>query len=132
MFFNTVGNCTVNQKGEKTVLVKTTGHEKQHFTVVLVCMADGTKLLPMVIFKRKTFSKKEIFPQGVVVHEQERGWMDEAGCLKSVEEVWRKCPRALLKNKSLLVWDMFKAHLVDSTKAALKAEKTDIAIIPGG
>ena len=47
MFFDIIGNRTVNQKGEKTVLVKTTGHEKQHFTVVLACMADGTKLLPM-------------------------------------------------------------------------------------
>ena len=42
---------TVNSKGEKTVLVKTTGHEKSRFTVVLACMANGVHLKPMIIFK---------------------------------------------------------------------------------
>jgi hypothetical protein len=35
MTFDLPGNRTVHAKGEKTVLVKTTGHEKTHFTVVL-------------------------------------------------------------------------------------------------
>jgi len=45
---------TVNTQGEKTVTVATTGHKKYRFTVVLSCLADGRKLKPMVIFKRKT------------------------------------------------------------------------------
>ena len=57
MLFDVVGNTTINKKGEKTILVKTTGHETQHFTVVLVCFADGTKLPLMIIVKRKTMPK---------------------------------------------------------------------------
>ena len=53
---------TVDSIGTKTVLLKTTGHEKTHFTVVLACLADGTKLKPMVIFKRKTMPKDN-FPR---------------------------------------------------------------------
>ena len=49
---------TVNEKVAKTVLVNTTWHEKLRFTLVLACMADGTKLKPMVIFKRKTLQKR--------------------------------------------------------------------------
>ena len=45
---------TVNKKGEKQVIMKSTGHEKSRYTVVLAVMADGTKLPPMIIFKRKT------------------------------------------------------------------------------
>ena len=41
-----------------------TGHEKTHFTTVFACMSDGTKLPPMVIFKRKTMPKDK-FPEGV-------------------------------------------------------------------
>ena len=52
--------------GEKTVLVKTTGHEKNRFTVVLACMAGGSKLKPMVVFKRQTLPKGN-FP-GVILH----------------------------------------------------------------
>ena len=96
MFFDLVGNRTVEHRGNKSVLVKTTGHEKQHFTVVLACMADGSKLPPMVIFKRKTFPKKEKFPPGVVVHVQPRGWMDEDGCKKWIERVWNGRPGGLL------------------------------------
>ena len=52
MNFDMPPNRTVNSKGSKTVLIKTTGHEKTRFTVVLACMADGTKLKPMVVFKK--------------------------------------------------------------------------------
>ena len=69
---------TVNAKGEKTVLVNTTGHEKSWFTVVLACLADGAKLNPMMIFKRKKFPK-ENSPPGVLVHCHSKGEMDEAG-----------------------------------------------------
>ena len=48
------GAKTVHNRGEKTILVKTTGHEKSRFTVVLACLANGVRLKPMVIFKRKT------------------------------------------------------------------------------
>ena len=60
VFFDMVGNKTVNQASEKTVWVKTTGHDKQHFSVVLACLADGVKLPPMVIFKRH-FLRKQNF-----------------------------------------------------------------------
>ena len=45
---------SANKKGEKQVIMKSTGHEKSRYTVVLAVMADGTKLPPMIIFKRKT------------------------------------------------------------------------------
>ena len=87
MWFDMPSARTVNAKGAKTVLVNTTGHEKSRFTVVLACLADGTKLKPMVIFKRKTLPK-ENFPPGVLVHCHPKGWMDEAGMKLWVEKVW--------------------------------------------
>ena len=124
MFFDVVGNTTINKKREKTILVKTTGHEK-HFTVVLACLADGTKLPPMIIFKRKRMPKDK-FPPGVVIHVQEKGWMDDSGCVKWINEVWDRRPGAMFKPKSLLVWDMFQSHLTDTTKKALKYKKKQI------
>ena len=132
VFFDMVGSKTVNQAGEKSIWVKTTGHEKQRFTVVLACLADGTKLLPMVIFKRRTFPEKTKFPRGVIVHVQENRWMDDEGCIKWINEVWVRRPGGLLNHKSLLVWDMFKSHLCENVKATIKRFNTDIAVIPGG
>ena len=40
MFFDMPGNRTVDVKGASTVSIKTSGAEKQHFTVILSCLAD--------------------------------------------------------------------------------------------
>uniref|UniRef100_H3AKT5 Brinker DNA-binding domain-containing protein n=1 Tax=Latimeria chalumnae TaxID=7897 RepID=H3AKT5_LATCH len=100
MTFDLPCNRTVNPFGSKAVLVKTTGHEKIHFTVVLTCLADGSKLKPLIIFKCKTLSK-------VLVRLHPKGWMDEEGntWLKKVWNTHCKC--------SMLVWDMFRAHIIN-------------------
>ena len=122
MHFDMPGNTTVNKVGSKIVSVKTTGHERQHFTVVLACQAHGKKICPMVIFKRKNMPK-ETFPPGVVVKVHPKGWIDE---------VFMRRPGGLLKPRSLLVWDMFRAHCCDSVKEKLKEYRTRQAVIPGG
>lgn len=131
MNFDMPPTRTMNSSGDKTVLIKTTGNEKSHFTVVLACLADGTRLKPMIIFKRKTMPKEYIPPE-VLVHVHEKGWMDETGMKLWIDKVWKCRQGGLLKKKSLLVYDMFKGHLMDSIKKRLKDHNTDIAIIPGG
>ena len=123
---------TVSNVGEKTVLVKTTGHEKSRFTVLLACMADGTKLKPMVIFKRKTMPKI-VFPKGVIVHCHTKGWMDENVIKIWIEKVWARREGGLFRKPGFLVWDSFSAHLVDRVKTSLKRDhNTTTAVIPGG
>ena len=43
VWFDMPSARTVATRGEKTVTISTTGHEKSCFTVVLSCLADGTK-----------------------------------------------------------------------------------------
>ena len=108
-FFYLPANRIVDEKGAKTVHVRTTGHEK----TVLACMADGTKLLPMVIFKRKAMPK-ETFPSDVVVHVHERGWMDEAGMMIWLVKYCARRPGGGLTNShSLLVLKQFRAHTTE-------------------
>lgn len=129
--FDCPSSRTVDMKGSKTVTVKTTGNEKNHFTVVLCCLADGTKLAPMLIFKRKTMPKQEIPPR-VIVHCQEKGWMDESGMKTWFQKVWERRSGGLLKKESPLGWDAFRAHLTQRTKEAAVELKTHLAVIPGG
>ncbi|CAG8692848.1 12627_t:CDS:2 [Cetraspora pellucida] len=44
VWFDIVGNLTVNPRGIKTVHVRSTENDKNRFTMVLTCLADGTKL----------------------------------------------------------------------------------------
>src|SRR5215469_12670791 len=73
--FDVPKNKTVDVKGAKTIMIKTSGNEKTRYTVVLACCADGTKLPLLLIFKRKTLPK-DVIPLGIYVHVHSKGWMD--------------------------------------------------------
>jgi Tc5 transposase DNA-binding domain len=49
VWFDMAGNLTVNNKGDKTVHIRTTGNDKNRFTVVLTCSA-GNKVFKFYLF----------------------------------------------------------------------------------
>jgi len=59
----------------KTIMIKTSGNEKTRYTFVLVCCADGTKLPPLLISKRKTLPQ-DVITHGIYVHVHPKGRMD--------------------------------------------------------
>ena len=81
IWFNMPRNYTFTEKGTKEVFIKTLGCEKQRVTVMLAITADGRKVPPFLIFKRKTNPKTpksdKLFPDDVIVRNQEKGWMTE-------------------------------------------------------
>ena len=78
-------NHTLGKKGVKEVLLKTLGCEKLRLTVMLAAIADGRKLPPLLILKRKTLPKSEAFPKDVIVRAQEKR-MDDGGADVGVAE----------------------------------------------
>lgn len=50
-WFDILSGSTAALSGSKSVLVKTTGHEKDQFTVILTARADGKKPPPYIVFK---------------------------------------------------------------------------------
>jgi hypothetical protein len=123
-------STTLDHRGTSTVSIRTTGHEKTNFTVILACMADGTKLPPVCIFKLKNIPR-EIFPQGVHIRINKKGWCNEQEMLWWIENVWTQ-RNALSNPRSLLVLDSFRGHLVNSVKNRFNEKQTNIAVIPGG
>lgn len=74
--------------------------------------------------------QEEAFPRGVV-HVHPKGWMDEPGMQKWLQEVWRQGPCGL-QHCSLLVLDLFWAHTTDGVKKTMRDVRSDMAVIPGG
>ena len=109
LMFNLPSATSVAVKGSKTVTINTTGNEKNRCTIMLACTADGGKLHPYIIFKRKTLPKGMTWPKGVIVRVQEKGWMDDALMVDWVKTVSGKRPGGLTK-KSLLELDAFRCH----------------------
>ena len=76
MWFDLPSNTTIDHKGTKTVTIRTTGHERSSFTVVLACMADSSKLPAVCIFKLKNLLRKN-FSYGIYIRANEKEWMNE-------------------------------------------------------
>ena len=75
----------VDKKGKKSVIVRTTGTEKRHLTVVLTVLAHGVVLPALAIFKGK---KQPMFREvGVFIRAQANAWMDEAMMLEWIDLV---------------------------------------------
>ena len=54
VFFDTLPEKSLVQKGQKSVTIRTSGSEKRHVTVVHTVAVDGFILPPMKIFRGKT------------------------------------------------------------------------------
>jgi hypothetical protein len=88
----------LEKKGVKEVLWKTTGWEKLRLTVMTAATANGGKLPPLLILKRKIFPKSEAFLQDVIFRAQEKGWMTEELMLEWLQIVWSRRPGASTMN----------------------------------
>lgn len=130
MWFDLPSNTTIDHKGTKTVTIRTTGHERSSFTVVLACMADGSKLPAVCIFKLKNIPK-ENFSHGIHIRANEKGWMNEREMLWWIETVWTS-RNSFANPQSMLILDSFRGHTVSSVKNRLVEKNTNIAVIPGG
>jgi hypothetical protein len=65
----------LGQMGSKTVLVRTTGHEKLRAIMMLSILADWWILTPFVCLKRNSHQKKT--HSGIVFHCIEKMWITE-------------------------------------------------------
>jgi len=130
IYLDMTRNYTLEKKGVKEVLLKTTGCKKLRLTVMLAATADGSKLPPLLILKRKALPKSEVFSKDVIVRAQEKGWMMEELMLEWLKIVWGHRPRAFLNQPSMLVLDAFKGHFTDSVTSRLRKMNTEL-VIPG-
>ena len=109
--------------------MRTTGHEKGRFTVVLSAMADGKKLKPFVVFKGVRPVVELLRVSGVVVAFSKNGWMNEELTKEWVKRGWG----TLNFGWRLLVWDAYKCLLMSSVKAVVDRQaNTDVFGVPGG
>ena len=55
-------------------------------------------------------------------------WLDIDGMKLWIRKVWSSRPGGLLRRRSLLVWDAFRAHLAEPVKRTLRQTNTDVAV----
>ncbi|KAJ8343157.1 hypothetical protein AAFF_G00243770 [Aldrovandia affinis] len=119
-------SVTVHKKGDKSVIVRSTGNEKSRVTLMLACLVNGTKLPPHLILKRKTVPK-EAMPAGIIVRAQAKGWMETELVVDWLKVVWGRRAWGLRKRRNMLVLDAFRGHLTEPVKKQLKAMNGDLS-----
>ena len=91
-FFDMVPSKCIEAKGIKECVIRTSGGENKHLTVVLSATGNGKMLPPMIIFKGKTdktISDLSI-SAGFTVKSQEKAWIDDGLMKVWVEDIWIK------------------------------------------
>ena len=129
-WFDMVSDTTVHSTGACSVPVKSTGHEEDHYTVVLTARADGTKLKPYVVFKGKgtRLIKHLKCINGIVVAFSDNGWMNNS----LTADYLRSIIGQFSFNKRLLVWDAYRCHTSVATRAETARLRLKTAVVPGG
>ncbi len=130
-WFDMPSDTTVHLAGSRSVAMKTTGHEKNHYTVVLTAKGDGTKLKPLVVFKGKgtcLLKALTILP-GIVVRFSDNGWMNDGLTIEYLRTVVGSFS---FGGDRLIVWDAYRCHISEAVKSECARLKVQTAIIPGG
>ena len=109
------GERTLEEMGTRSVLVRTTGHDKDKVTVMLAALADGTKLAPLVISKGVRSPKS--VPNGIVVAMSRNGWNSEEITKLWLERRWGRLRNSL---PCILVWNSSKSHVMVPIRDGVK------------
>ena len=137
VYFDLIPSKTIDKVGAKSCIIRSTGAEKRHVTVVLTVTADGSMLPHMVIFKGKC-KLNLTAPQGVLLCVQEKAWMDEILMHEYLDHIWQlyvttKTEELGLPDyNALLTLDSFRAHTTTAIMEKMEAFGTVPCVIPGG
>ena len=107
-------STTIDHVGAHSVSLKSTGREKDNYTVILTARADGTKLKPFIVFKGKgtRLMKKLQGIPGVIIPFSKNDWMNT----ELTGDYLYSVVGHLAFGKRLLVWDSYKCHTCDTVQ----------------
>ena len=131
VWFDATSNKTIALRGEKSIGVASTGHDKANVTILLATASNGSKKRPLMVIKGKGKSKEDKILQGrrdIKVVYSDNGWMNDTLTVEWLNFIFADT----FFGNGLLIWDSYRCHISKITKAALKKKRVDSCVIPGG
>ncbi|NWU24713.1 POGK protein, partial [Dyaphorophyia castanea] len=105
--------------------------EERHKILMLAVLADGIKLPPYVILKRKTMLKDQL-PAGIIVRCQNQGWMSTDLMKDCLSIIWNRRSGVLVHKRRMLVLGAFKGYLTPAMKNIIGGKNAAHAVVPAG
>ena len=118
---------TIDIKGRKHVVMKTTGFASMRITVAAAVRVNGQKAVPLVIHKGVTGNIRAC--SGIVATNQSRGWVDSTLLIKWIDHMF---PAVDTSDGRTLVWDSCRAHISAAVKEHCVKRGIKMVVIPGG
>ncbi len=140
IYFDSIPNRTVQRKGARECIIRTTGSGRKHVTAALSVSAAGDILPSMLIFKgiRPLKLREEALRDGIVQKVQPKAWMDEEKMHDFLDEILipyvekKKEDLGLDNVSALFISDAFSAHKVGSIRSKLISNGIVPLFIPAG
>ena len=132
---------TYDKTGSSEVWVASgsSGLEKRQCTVQLTIFADGTTMMPLIIFRGKGLrikvAEKRAWDKRVKVMFQINAWCDEPIMKSWITEMWGSVflnPPTPFSSGKILYADVHPAQQTDGVKIMLQRVKTSIVNVPKG
>ena len=129
---------TIDQRGARTINMRTGTNNSKRCTVTLTVSASGKMLTPMVVYKgtrhgRIATCEIHDYPQRMKYAMQPKAWFDEATMLDWVDDVLKPyvttAPVGIIP---ILFLNSFKFHLLGSIADAIQGLGVELKIIPPG
>jgi len=135
-----VSNWTMETQGAKQVPIFGKD-DKRQITVLLGTSLTGDLLPPQVIYQGKTDAchPRFSFPEDWNVTHSDNHWSTTATMEEYLDKVvipyvddQREALDLPLRQRALVIMDVFRAHRVDSIISKLKAHDIEVVYVPGG
>lgn len=129
VYFEDGRTKTVDFKGRRHVVLKSTGFSSMRITVVASVWADGRRAYPLVIHKGKE-SNYDVFRDNGVLHTtQSRAWVNQPLVIKWIEQIF---PLLDVSDGKCIVWDSCRVHIGKDVKSYCLRRNITLVVIPGG
>lgn len=138
LYFEDDRCITVELKGRKHVVMKSTGFASMRITVVPAVWVNGEKAPPLVINKSTTKAEMEMNGGGDINRDitgpllyttQNKAWVNENFIIKWLDALF---PIVLPQEGKCVVWDSCRAHISRKVKDYCRRRNIQLVVIPGG
>jgi hypothetical protein len=129
VYFEDARQQTVDVRGARHIVVKSTGFASMRVTAILAVTAEGVKLPPVVVWKHSKGSRKLERVGGCYVAFQPKAWVDSELLCNWIDAIF---PPVLIADGKTIVWDSMRAHISKVVKAKCAAREVSLCVIPGG
>lgn len=119
---------TIEIRGRKHVVMKSTGFSSMRLTVIGAVWANGQKIPPCVIHKGP-YSGQISVANGLTYVSQPKAWVDAPLLIKWIDYIF---PQVDQSEGKTIVWDACRAHISKDVKAHCAKRNIRLIVIPGG